>query len=203
MQAGLQSRALSLSYFTVAYNLLEGVVSIGAGLAAGSVALVGFGLDSFVESLSGSVMIWRWSRGSQLAPEEEERLESQAIRLVGYTFFALAAYVAYESLSKLYWREMPETSLLGMIIAVVSLIVMPILFFLKRSTAQSLNSASLAADSRQTLGCVLLSVALLIGLGLNYAFGLWWVDPLIGLGIVGFFVKEGYAAIKHRVVCSC
>lgn len=203
MAVGLHSRALSLSYFTVAYNILEGVVSVAAGLAAGSVALVGFGLDSFVESLSGSVMIWRWSRGNQLPPEEEEQIEARAIRLVGYTFFALAAYVAYEALSKLYWRESPEVSVAGMIIAIVSLIVMPALFCFKRSTAASLKSASLAADAKQTLGCMLLSVAVLIGLGLNYTWGLWWADPLIGLGIVGFFVKEGYAAIKHRVVCSC
>jgi divalent metal cation (Fe/Co/Zn/Cd) transporter len=203
MEAGLHRRALNLSYFTVGYNILEGIVSVGAGLLAGSVALVGFGLDSFVESLSGGVMIWRWRRGRQLTAQAEEHIETQAVRLIAYTFFILAAYVGYESIIKLYQREAPDTSLPGMLITIISLIVMPILFYLKRDTAQLLDSRSLAADAKQTLGCVLLSFAVLIGLILNHVFGLWWVDPVIGLGIVGFFIKEGYGALKHRTVCAC
>jgi divalent metal cation (Fe/Co/Zn/Cd) transporter len=159
MTAGLHKRALTLSYFTVGYNLLEGLVSIAAGVWAGSVALVGFGLDSFVESLSGGVMIWRFSSHESISmnAEEEERVEKRAIRLVAYTFFVLAAF----------------------------------------------GSRSLVADSRQTLACVFLSFALLIGLGLNYLFGLWRADPVVGLLIVAFLVREGYKALKEEKLCSC
>lgn len=203
MNVTLQDKALTLSYFTVAYNLLEGLVSVFAGAAAGSIALIGFGLDSFVESLSGGVMIWRFSHRDSLSHEAEERIEARAIKLVAYTFFVLAAYVLYESLRKLYLREAPDTSVLGIAIALVSLIVMPLLFYLKYRTGQQIDSRSLIADSKQTLGCVLLSFGLLISLGLNFLFGVWWIDPLVGLGVVAFFVKEGYAALKEQKLCSC
>ncbi len=203
MKEKLQKRALLLSYFTVGYNILEGAVSIFAGYLAGSIALVGFGLDSFVESLSGGVMIWRFRPHANLSPEEEERLEKKAIRLIGYTFFILAAYVLYESVEKLWFQEAPAPSILGIIIATVSLILMPALFYYKYSIGRSLGSASLMADSKQTLACAFLSLALLIGLGLNYLYGIWQADPIIGLLIVALLVREGYEALREEKICSC
>ncbi|HDY68316.1 MAG: cation transporter [Candidatus Scalindua sediminis] len=203
MNSSLRKKALLLSYFTVGYNVLEGIVSIIAGLLAGSVALVGFGLDSFVESLSGSVMIWRFRKHGQMTEEEEERVELKATRLIAYTFFILGFYVLYESVKKLCFHEIPYPSLLGIIIAIVSIIVMPVLFYIKYQTGKSINSRSLMADSKQTLACVFLSVALLIGLGTNYLYGLWWADPIVGLIIVIFLIKEGYATLKEGKICSC
>ena len=201
--ANLHQRALALSYFTVAYNIVEGLVAIGAGALAGSVALVGFGLDSFIESLSGGVMIWRFRQQHRLTPEQEQRVDARAVRLVGYTFFILAAYVLYESLHKLAAREATESSPLGIALAIVSLLVMPTLFYLKRRTASAIDSRSLAADSQQTLGCVLLSAALLVSLVLNALLNIWWIDPLVGLGVVVFFVREGSIALRERKLCSC
>ncbi|HWP93558.1 MAG TPA: cation transporter [Thermodesulfobacteriota bacterium] len=199
----LHKRALFLSYFTVGYNFLEGLVSVFAGVLSGSIALVGFGLDSFIESLSGGVMIWRFGKHGHISDEEEERIEKKAIGLVAYTFFIFGAYVLYESIKKLYYQEPPEPSLLGIIIAVVSIIVMPILFYLKYKTGKSIGSRSLVVDSKQTLACVFLSFALLLGLGLNYLYGLWWADPVVGLVIVAYLVREGYEALRERKLCSC
>ncbi|MBI2487845.1 MAG: cation transporter [Deltaproteobacteria bacterium] len=201
--SGLYKRALFLSYFTVGYNFLEGLVSVIAGLLAGSIALVGFGLDSFIESLSGGVMIWRFSKHARITEEEEERMERKAIGLVGYTFFIFAAYVFYESVKKLYLHEIPDPSLLGIIIAIVSIIVMPILFYMKYRTGKSIGSRSLVVDSKQTLACVFLSFGLLVGLGLNYLYRLWWADPVVGLVIVAYLIKEGYEALKERKLCGC
>jgi divalent metal cation (Fe/Co/Zn/Cd) transporter len=203
MITNLHRRALLLSYFTVGYNVLEALVSLLAGYLAGSIALVGFGLDSLVESLSGGVMIWRFTHHPGLSPEAEEQRERQAIKIVGYTFLVLGAYVLYESLKKLIFQEIPSPSLLGIIIALVSLVVMPGLFIIKYRTGQSLNSRSLMADSKQTLACAWLSLALLIGLGLNYLFGIWQADPVIGLVVVGFLVKEGRSTLKEGKLCTC
>ena len=201
--AGVYKKALFLSYFTVGYNFLEGLVSVIAGLFAGSVALVGFGLDSFMESLSGGVMVWRFRKHGHISEDEEERIEKKAIGLVGYTFFILGAYVLYESVKKLYFHEIPDSSLLGIIIAIVSIIVMPVLFYLKYETGKSIGSRSLVVDSKQTLACVFLSFALLVGLGLNYFYGIWWADPVVGLVIVAYLAREGYEALKERKLCSC
>src|SRR4051794_6706241 len=164
---GSQSTALVLSYATVAYNVLEGIVSVGFAYLAGSPALLGFGIDSFVESLSGLVMVWRFSGA------DTEHRESTAIRFVGVSLIVLAAYVAYESLSALYLSAPPERSIAGLIIAAVSLVTMPILYVLKRRSAKAVESRSLATDAKQTLACIMLSVALLIGTGLHYTFGIW------------------------------
>ncbi len=199
----LHKKALLLSYFTVGYNVLEGVVSIATGFFTGSIALVGFGLDSFVESLSGSVMIWRFRKHGNMTEEEEERIEKKAIRLVAYTFFILGIYVLYESVKKLYLQEAPEQSILGIIIALLSLLVMPMLFYLKHQTGKSIKSRSLVADSKQTLMCVFMSIALLIGLGANYLYGIWWLDPLVGVVIAMLLFKEGYNALQEEKFCSC
>lgn len=197
------ARARRLSYFTVFYNLGEGAVSIAAGAAAGSSALLGFGFDSLIESLSGSVMIWRFKERSGATAEDHATMEKRAVKLVGYTFFILAAFVAYEAATSLVSGEPPERSALGIAIAVVSLIVMPALYYLKRTTGRQLGSQSLVADAKQTLACMMLSVALLIGLGANYLFGLWQADPAAALLITGFLVKEGYEAVRKGEVCSC
>lgn len=198
MNATLKKRALWLSYFTVGYNILEGIISIFAGSFAGSIALIGFGLDSFVESLSGGVMIWRFRKSGKISEEEEEKVERGATRLIGCSFFILGAYVLYESGKKLYLQEIPNPSLLGIIVAIASIIVMPILFYLKYQTGKAIGSRSLMADSKETLACVFLSIALLIGLTLNYLYGLWQADPIVGLVIVIFLIKEGYDTLKGQ-----
>jgi cation diffusion facilitator family transporter len=202
-QTSPQQKALRLSYLTVGYNICEGALSLFAGSLAGSIALVGFGLDSFVESLSGGIMIWRFRRHADLSPEEEERREKLAIKMVGWTFFGLAAYVLYESLEKLIFQEAPAPSLLGIIIAVVSLILMPLLFFLKLRVSLDTGSMSLKADAKQNLACAFLSLALLVGLGLNYVAGIWQADPVIGLIIAAVLGREGYETLKEEKLCSC
>ncbi len=196
-------RALWLSYFTVVYNVLEGAVSVVAGALAGSVALLGFGLDSFIESLSGGVMIWRFRPHAQLTLHEVEQREHRALKLVGYTFFILGTYVLYEAGLALYQAEPSAPSLVGIIITSLSLIVMPVLFFAKRQTGQRIASRSLLADAKQTLACMMLSAAVLLGLVLNATLGLWQIDPLIGLGIALFLFKEGRDAVKEGKVCTC
>jgi divalent metal cation (Fe/Co/Zn/Cd) transporter len=200
---GFQSQALILSYLTLGYNLLEALASLLAGYLAGSVALTGFGLDSLVESLSGAIMIWRFRPHPGLTREMEARKEQRAIKLVGYSFFILAGYVIFESLRKLYFREIPEPTLLGIIIALASIVLMPTLFYFKLRTSRALNSRSFLADARQTLACFFLSVALLVGLGLNYLFGLWQADPITGLIISAVLLKEGYSTLVYQELCSC
>ncbi len=198
VNTSLKKRALLLSYFTIGYNILEGALSILAGFLAGSIALIGFGLDSFVESLSGCVMVWRFRKSGKIPEEEEERVERRATRLIGYSFLILGAYVLYESGKKLFLQEIPNPSLLGIIVAIASIIVMPILFYLKYQTGKAIGSRGLVADSKETLACVFLSIALLTGLVLNYFYGLWQADPIVGLVIVIFLVKEGYGTLKEE-----
>ncbi|MDY6820809.1 MAG: cation transporter [Deferribacterota bacterium] len=194
-KANLYKRGLSLEYFTVGYNIFEGFISIGAGIIAGSIALVGFGLDSFIETLSGVVLIWRL-RGHSEDDEKERAMEQKAMRFVAYTFFILAIYVLYEASKKLYFREIPEGSLVGIIIALLSIIIMPILASQKRIIGEKINSGALIADSKETVFCAYLSVTLLLGLLLNYFFGWWWADPAASLVIVGFLIKEGLECLE-------
>jgi cation diffusion facilitator family transporter len=194
----LQNKALTLSYFTVGYNFIEFIVSIVAGILAGSSALLGFGSDSLVESLSGMIMIWRFRKHGKLTERFEEQIEKKATRFVAITFFILGVYVLYESVKKLYFQEKPEPSLIGILIAIASIIVMPTLFYLKFKTGKKIGSKSLVADSKQTLACLFMSISLLIGLGLNYRYGLWQADPIVGLFIVVFLFKEGYETLSER-----
>lgn len=196
----LNQRALYLSLFTLFYNILEGFISVLAGISSGSIALTGFGLDSFIESFSGGIMTWRFI-GAGKSTHVDERKEEMAIRLVAISFLIFGFYVLYESISKLYMAEIPEPSVIGIVIAIVSLIVMPVLYYMKKKTGISVGSISLVADSRQTLACVFLSLALLAGLGLNYLFGLWWADPATGVLISAFLFKEGRDAWKNRDIC--
>jgi cation diffusion facilitator family transporter len=184
-------KALWLEYFTVGYNLVEAFVAILFGSIANSIALIGFGLDSIVESLSGIVLVWRLRQHGKISAEQEAKVEKRAQRFVAITFFILGAYVLYESIDKLAGQEIPQPSLPGIILAIVSLIVMPILMVQKYRTGKSISSKALIADSKETLACAFLSVALLIGLGGNYLFGFWQADPIVGMIIVVFLLREG------------
>lgn len=195
MNSKLYKRALNLSYFTIIYNVVEGILSIFAGIIAGSTSLIGFGLDSVVESLSASVMVWRFRKAREISDKEEGKIEKRALNYVGYTFLILGIYVLYESLNKLYTGEIPNPSLLGILIALASIIVMPILYYMKNETGKSLKSKSLIADSKQTIACAYLSIALLLGLLLNYLYGIWQADSLIGILIAVYLVKEGYEVL--------
>ena len=190
-----RQKALALEYFTVGWNGLEGVIAITAGVLAGSIALVGFGLDSSIEVASGTVLIWRLRKHED--EEEEEKAEKRAILVVGVTFLALALYVTYESTKKLILQEQPAESLIGILLAIVSLIVMPVLAWQKKKVAAEIHSRALAADALETLACSYLSFTLLLGLGLNASLGWWWADPLAALAMVFFLVREGWEAIEE------
>lgn len=190
-------RALLAEYFTVGWNVLEGIIAIAAGIVAGSIALVGFGLDSYIEVASGLVLIWRLRKHGFSDEEEEEAAEKKAVFFVGVTFFLLAIYVTYESGRRLLLQEHPEESLIGIILAIVSLIVMPFLALYKKKIATEINSRALRADALETLACSYLSLTLVVGVGANALFGWWWADPLAALAMVYFLVKEGWEAITE------
>ena len=191
-------RGRLLEYFTIVWNLLEAFVSLTAGIFSGSISLIGFGIDSLVETSSGAVLLWRLRTG-----EQGEKRERTALRLVGASFWALAAYVAYEAIRTLVTGEAPESSYLGIAVAVLSLIVMPLLAGAKRRVARRLNSAALVADSRQTDLCACLSGILLGGLTLNAALGWWWADPVAALLMVPIIGREGLNAMRGRHCDSC
>jgi divalent metal cation (Fe/Co/Zn/Cd) transporter len=196
-------RGLLLEYFTVAWNVVEGVVSVWAAVAASSVALLGFGIDSFVETTSGVILIWRL-RAERHArdPEQIERLDQRAHKLVGLSLFLLAAYVAFDAVKTLVARARPEPTMVGVAITVLSLAVMWWLARAKRQTASALASRALGADSFQTTACFWLSLITLGGIGLNAALGWWWADPVAALGMVGFLVSEGREAWRGED-CAC
>jgi len=190
-------KGLIAEYFTVGWNVIEGVIAIAAGVIAGSIALVGFGLDSYIEVASGSVLIWRLRKHGFSDEEGEAAAESKAILFVGITFFVLALYVIYESGKTLFFQEQPGESLIGIILAIVSLMVMPFLAVWKKKIADEINSRALRADALETLACSYLSFTLLVGLAANALFGWWWADPLAALAMVYFLVKEGTEAVQE------
>ena len=192
-------RGKRLEYFTLAWNSLEALASIVAGLIAGSVSLVGFGLDSLIEVASGLALLWRLHHDLNMS--RREQIERTTLRIVGSCFFALAVYVLYESGSVLIRHESPERSIPGILIAAAAVIVMPILAKAKRRVAAGLNSGAMHADSRQADFCTYLSGILLAGLLLNAVLGWWWSDsaaPLIMVPIIG---KEGLDALWGRACC--
>jgi len=203
MSEKLHKKALLLSYFTVIYNIIEGILSIFVGASTGSISLVGFGLDSFIESLSGSILIWRFTKSSHISNSHIDETEQKAIRLISFTFFILGGYVLYESIIKLVNQESPTQSVFGIIIAIVSIIVMIGLYKKKINLGMKNHIRSLVADSRQTLACIWMSVTMLIGLGLHYLFGNWWSDAVAGIIISIFLFKEGYNIYKEKRLCSC
>lgn len=198
-RAELVKRGILLEYFTIGWNLIEGAIAVGAGIIAGSPSLVGFGFDSFIESTSGAALLWRLRVDDEATRERREQI---ALRLVGAGFLALAAYVLYDSISALIWRESPETSFIGIALLVISLIVMPILARSKRSVAKQINSRALEADSKQTDLCVYLSAISLGGLGLNALFGWWWADPVAALVMIPIIVNEGIAGLRGEACCD-
>ena len=190
-----------LEYFTVAYNSLEGVCSIVAGLIAGSVALVGFGMDSIIEVASGAALIWRLQQDFDV--RRREQVERTALRVVGLCFVALAAYVLYESISTLVRRASPERSVVGIVVAGASVVVMPLLARAKRRVAVQLGSHAMQADSKQADFCGFLSAILLCGLLTNALFGWWWMDPAAALVMVPIIAKEGFDGLRGRNCCQC
>ena len=190
---GLLARGLRLEYFTVLWNAAEAVVGIAAGVAAGSLALLGFGFDSVVEASSASVLIWRL-RAERSGARGADEVERKALRLVAGAFVTLALYVGVRATVDLIGEARPEESVPGIVLAVVSLLVMPVLAFRKRAVARALGSRSLEADATQTLLCMYLSAFLLVGLVANAALGWWWADPLAGIGIAAWAVKEAREA---------
>ncbi len=193
-------RGLGLEYFTVAWNLVEAAVALAFGAVAGSIALIGFGLDSLIEVSSGGVLLWRLRADQD--EERRERVERSALKLVGWSLLLLAGYVCGDSVVSLVRREAPERSLPGIALAVASLIAMPLLARAKRRVALALGSSALQADSRQTDICAYLSAVLLLGLLLNAAFRWWWADPVAGLVMVPLIAYEGSEVLRGRTCCQ-
>jgi divalent metal cation (Fe/Co/Zn/Cd) transporter len=196
----LVRRGLRLNYLTIGYNALEAVLSLAAGLVAGSVALVGFGIDSVIELTASAAAQWRLRTDRDHA--RRERVERQAHRLIGLSFLALAAYVAYESATALWYREQPAPSPLGVAILALSAVVMPALARAKRRVARALGSGALEADATQTSLCAYLSVIALAGVGLNAVSGWWWADSVAALAMVPIIVKEGVEGLRGEASCS-
>jgi divalent metal cation (Fe/Co/Zn/Cd) transporter len=184
----LRRRGLLLEYLTIGWNTAEAFVAVAFGLAAGSIALIGFGLDSLIEVFAASVVVW------QLRGDTGEGRERRALRLIAVSFFALGAYVTGEAVYDLVARARPGESIAGIALAVISLVVMPLLGIAKRRTGRLLGSATLVADAAETFLCSYLSAILLVGLVLNATVGWWWADPLAALGIAALAVREGLEA---------
>lgn len=193
-------RGIRLEYVTLAWNSLEALVAIMSGLMSGSVALMGFGLDSVIEVSSGATLLWRLK--SDADEHKREHVERVALRLVGACFIALAVYVALDATKSLWLRERAERSVLGIIIAALALVIMPLLARAKRRVAAGINSGAMQADSRQTDICAYLSAILLAGLVLNAVMGWWWADPVAGLIMVPIILKEGLEALRGKT-CAC
>ncbi|MGH9546239.1 MAG: cation transporter [Terriglobales bacterium] len=193
-------RGKRLEYFTIAWNSLEGLVAVVAGALAGSISLVGFGIDSFIEVTSGSVLLWRMSVDADV--RRRERNERVSLSIVGLCFIALAVYISYESISDLVRHKAPEHSISGIILACVSLVVMPILSRAKKRVGTELESRAMHADAKQTDFCVYLSAILLMGLLLNACLGWWWADPVAALIMVPLIAKEGVEAVKGDTCCD-
>jgi len=194
-------RGRRLEYFTIAWNTLQGLVAVIAGAAAGSVSLVGFGIDSFIEVTSGSALLWRMSVDAD--EHRRERNERRALQIVGVCFLCLAAYITYESAADLWSKRAPEHSIPGILLACVSLVVMPLLSRAKRKVGRALSSAAMHADAKQTEFCTYLSAVLLAGLMLNAFFGLWWADPVAGLTMVPIIAKEGIEGLQGKGCNDC
>lgn len=196
----LVRRSRWLNYATLAYNSLEGVLSIGAGALAGSIALVGFGIDSLIELTAGVAAFWRLH--ADVDPIRRERVELHTLRIVGLCFLGLAVYVVVDAVRTLLVATAPDRSRLGIAIATASLVVMPYLARAKRAVAIDLESGALAAEAKQTLICTYLSAILLAGLLLNAAVGWWWADPIAALAMVPFIAWEGFEGLRGRSSCS-
>lgn len=191
-------RALRLERLTILWNVAEAAIAVGAGWLAGSVALIGFGLDSVIETIAAAAL-YRRLRAEQggVSEEEAEAHEGRALRLVGITFFLLGGYIAFEAASSLWMQEAPAVSRVGILLAAISLVVMPALAIAKHRTGKALQSRALVADAKETFVCSYLSFTLLVGLGLNALLGWWWADPVAALAMLPFVLHEGREAIEE------
>ena len=201
VRSALLRRGRILEYLTLAWNFLEGLVAVAAGFAAGSISLLGFGIDSFIELTSGGVLLWRIS----VDPDESarERNEKLALRIVGLCFLTLAIYISYEAAGGLWFRRAPEHSIPGIILAGLALVDMNLLSRAKRNVGRALGSAAMRADAKQSEFCAYLSALLLLGLLLNALFGFWWADPLSALLMVPIIAREGLEALRGNPCTDC
>jgi len=195
-RTALVARGRRLEYFTIAWNGLEAAVALVSGLLAGSIALVGFGLDSVIETISAGILLWRLRAEDH--PLQRERTERTARRLVGICFLALAVYVAVESLRALWTKAQPERSIPGILIALAAVVVMPLLGRAKRRVAVQMGSGALHADSRQADFCAYLSAILLAGLLLHMVLGWWWADPVAALVMTPIIAREGVQGLRGQ-----
>ena len=192
-------RGVHLEWCTIAYNSVEGLIALAAGFFSGSIALVGFGFDSALEVTSGAALLWRL--GADAHERTREKNEAAALRIVGICFVLLAVYVGYDAIQSLVSRVAPQPSLVGIVLAAASLIVMPLLALAKRRVAGRIASTALTADARQTQLCTYLSAILLCGLLLNAVLGWWWADPAAALAMVPIIAREGSDALRGRTCC--
>ncbi len=202
----LARRGLTLCILTVIWNIIEGVIAVAAGISAESIALLGFGIDSFIETASAAVVGWRFSREVRGQPREAtERAERRASRIAGSLLLLLALYIVADALRLLLgYGDEPEPSLLGIILTAISLAIMPLLGRAKLKTAQEAGSRALRADGYESISCAWLSLAVLTGLILNATLGWWWADPLAALALVPLILREGVEALRgDQCGCDC
>lgn len=192
-------RGRRLEHLTIAWNLFEGCVAISAGLIAGSIALVGFGVDSFIEVTSAGAVLWRLRTDADA--RRRDRHETIALRIIGSCFVALAVYIGYQAIRSLILREAPEHSIPGIILAGLSLVIMPMLAAAKHKVGTVLASGAICADAKQSDFCFYLSAILLAGLLLNSLFGLWWADPVAALVMTPIIGREGIRGIQGKPCC--
>jgi divalent metal cation (Fe/Co/Zn/Cd) transporter len=198
----LLRRATRLGWFTVGWNLAEGVIAISAAVFAGSQALLGFGLDSGIESISASILLWRLY-AERDDPDRVERVERQAVRLIGLSFFILSTFVALDAAHSLATTSEPKASPVGIALTALSLVVMSVLAYQKRQVGREMSSRSVETDSKQTSACAYLSAVVLVGLVLNARLGWWWADPIAAFGVVAFLVREGREATRAEHIDDC
>jgi cation diffusion facilitator family transporter len=197
-QEKLHRQGLRLEWFTVGWNVVEAFVAIGVGVVIGSVALVGFGVDSGIEVISAVALLWRLYRaGPNASAEEHGTAERKALYLVAATFFLLAAYITYEAIGALLSGEGPESSTVALVLSILSILIMPTLAYLKGRTGREMGSRALVADSVETWVCAYLSVALLAAVGLNAAFGWWWADPVGALAMLPVILWQGWETLEE------
>jgi divalent metal cation (Fe/Co/Zn/Cd) transporter len=194
----LIKRAKLLAWVGVGWHGIEAAIAIGAGIVAGSIALIGFGADSLIESIAGFVLLWRFA-ASRAASEGAEH---RAQRLIGLSFYLIAAYVGFEAIRSLINAEAPDASWVGIGLSIITLITMPPLAIAKARIGEKLGSSATKSEGQQNMLCAYLSAALLIGLGANALFGLWWADPLTALLIAGVAVREGREAWRGESCCT-
>lgn len=195
--------ALWLVITTNVYNIIEAIIALWAGIEADSIALFGFGLDSIIEFMAASVLLWRFYVEARGASQKcIEKAEHRAHQFVGITFLLLAAYVAIQSIRSLIIHTIPDESLIGIILACASLAIMPLISWGKLVAAKHVGSSALRAEAKETLACSILSLILLVGLVANATLGWWWADPVAALLMVPWLIKEGFEGISGDECCN-